>query len=85
MEHEQGAMDPDVLAYYGQGLERERLTGAPSLERLRTQVLLERYLPAPPARVLDVGGAAGVYASWLATRGYDAHLTAHLLAVGQRG
>jgi SAM-dependent methyltransferase len=37
-------------------------------------VLLERFLPAPPARVLDVGGAAGVYASWLARRGYQVRL-----------
>jgi protein-L-isoaspartate O-methyltransferase len=37
-------------------------------------VLLDRLLPAPPARVLDVGGASGVYASWLSERGYQVHL-----------
>jgi SAM-dependent methyltransferase len=37
-------------------------------------VLLERFLPGPPARVLDVGGASGVYASWLSGRGYQVHL-----------
>src|SRR5262249_27110765 len=33
-----------------------------------------RYLPPPPATILDVGGAAGAYALWLAERGYQVHL-----------
>lgn len=66
--------DPDVLAYYDRGEEQGRLTERPSLERARTQVLLERLLPLAPARVLDVGGGAGVYASWLADEGYQVHL-----------
>lgn len=37
-------------------------------------MLLERFLPPSPSRVLDVGGGAGVYASWLAGRGYQVHL-----------
>jgi ubiquinone/menaquinone biosynthesis C-methylase UbiE len=36
--------------------------------------LLERYLPAPPAVVADVGGGPGRYAAWLAERGYRVHL-----------
>jgi SAM-dependent methyltransferase len=68
------AIDPDIVAYYEEGQERGRLTAEPSLELLRTQILLDRYLPSPPARVLDVGGAAGVYSSWLARRGYTVHL-----------
>jgi SAM-dependent methyltransferase len=68
------ASDPDIVAFYEEGRERDRLTAQPSLELLRTRVLLERYLPPPPARVLDVGGAAGVYSSWLAGRGYTVHL-----------
>jgi SAM-dependent methyltransferase len=68
-------VDPVIVAYYNEGRERGRLAAGPSqLERLRTQALLSRFLPAPPARVLDVGGAAGVYASWLAGRGYAVHL-----------
>jgi len=67
-------VDPDIEAYYNQGAERARLTEAPSLELLRTQVLLSRFLPEPPARILDVGGAAGVYSAWLAGRGYSVHL-----------
>lgn len=67
-------LDPEVQAYYCRGDEQGRLTEHPSLERVRTQVLLERFLPPPPARVLDVGGGAGVYAAWLAERGYQVHL-----------
>lgn len=67
-------IDAEVLAHYAEGQEHGRLTSAPSLELLRTQVLLERFLPAPPARVLDVGGGSGVYASWLSARGYQVHL-----------
>jgi ubiquinone/menaquinone biosynthesis C-methylase UbiE len=31
-------------------------------------------LPGPPARIVDVGGAAGVYSLWLADLGYEVHL-----------
>src|SRR3984885_7579659 len=67
-------IDAEILAHYAEGREHDRLTSGLSLELLRTQVLLERFLPAPPARVLDVGGASGVYASWLSGRGYQVHL-----------
>ena len=67
-------IEAQIHAYYDEGGERARLTSGPSLELLRTQVLLNRLLPAPPARVLDVGGASGVYASWLSERGYQVHL-----------
>jgi SAM-dependent methyltransferase len=67
-------IEAEIHAYYGEGGERARLTSGPSLELLRTEVLLDRLLPAPPARVLDVGGASGVYASWLSERGYQVHL-----------
>jgi SAM-dependent methyltransferase len=36
--------------------------------------LLTRFLPAAPAVVADVGGGPGVYAAWLASRGYHVHL-----------
>ncbi len=65
-------LDEEVLAYYEQGGEATRLDG--SLELVRTKVLLERLLPAPPATVLDVGGAFGVYATWLVDRGYQVRL-----------
>ena len=36
--------------------------------------LLDRLLPPPPARLLDVGGGPGTYAAPLARRGYRVHL-----------
>jgi SAM-dependent methyltransferase len=65
----------DLRRYYEQGRERERLTcSGGTLELVRTQELLQRYLPSPPADILDVGGGPGVYAAWLARAGYRVHL-----------
>jgi SAM-dependent methyltransferase len=66
-------MDPEIVAHYEEGAERDRLAGW-SLERLRTEELLSRLLPPPPARVLDVGGGPGRYAAWLSGRGYSVTL-----------
>jgi ubiquinone/menaquinone biosynthesis C-methylase UbiE len=66
---------PEVVAFYGRGLEEQRLDeGKGKLERWRTQELLARYLPPQPAVVLDVGGGTGHYSVWLAQRGYSVHL-----------
>ena len=68
-------IEGEIQRYYEQGRERERLTrGSGALELVRTQELLQRYLPRPPAEVLDVGGGPGVYAAWLAQAGYCVHL-----------
>jgi ubiquinone/menaquinone biosynthesis C-methylase UbiE len=65
----------EVAGHYAEGREAERLaSGRGELERVRTQAILARYLPPPPATVLDVGGAAGVYAIPLAKQGYAVHL-----------
>lgn len=66
-------VDPDIATHYELGLERSRLflDGKPRLEYVRTIELLTRLLPAPPARVLDVGGGTGVYAVPLAEHGYQ--------------
>lgn len=63
-------MDPEIVGHYAEGAERDRLEGW-SLERVRTEELLDRSLPSLPARVLDVGGGAGRYASLLGAQGYD--------------
>jgi SAM-dependent methyltransferase len=64
-----------VSEYYDQTDESQRLfAGVGELERIRTQSILSRYLPAAPAVVVDVGGAAGVHALWLADQGYEVHL-----------
>jgi SAM-dependent methyltransferase len=65
----------DIQRFYEAGLEAGRLLeGSGVIELARTQDILERHLPPPPARVLDVGGGTGVYARWLAGRGYEVHL-----------
>src|SRR4051812_34833105 len=70
-----GDEDREIGAFYARGLERERLSaGQGALELLRTQRLLEQYLPAPPAVLADVGAGPGRYALWLAGRGYQVHL-----------
>jgi ubiquinone/menaquinone biosynthesis C-methylase UbiE len=69
-------IDPEIESHYGTGYERSRLfpDGRPSLEFVRSVELLLRLLPAPPARLLDVGGGPGAYAGPLARRGYRVHL-----------
>ena len=80
--------DPAIADYYDRAPEESRLEhGAFRLEELRTRELIERHAPPPPATVLDVGGAAGAYAFWLAERGYDVHLvdaTPRLVAEARR-
>jgi 2-polyprenyl-3-methyl-5-hydroxy-6-metoxy-1,4-benzoquinol methylase len=65
----------EILDYYSAGQEEHRLASALGrLERIRTWEILERFLPAPPGRVLDVGGGTGVYALPLAAAGYSVDL-----------
>lgn len=67
--------DATIAAYYDQAPEETRLDASPfQLEALRTRELIVRHAPPPPATVLDVGGAAGAYAAWLAEAGYAVHL-----------
>jgi SAM-dependent methyltransferase len=67
----------DLTAFYiDRYVEAERLSCVPHgrLEYERTKELLSRRLPPPPAVVVDVGGATGVHAAWLAQRGYRVEL-----------
>ena len=69
------ALDRDIASYYALGAERERLGGRGGrLEFVRTQELLARFLPSPPAIIADVGAGTGVYALPLAAAGFDVHL-----------
>ena len=70
-----GRLPKEIEAHYLEGREARRLReGAGELEFVRTMAILARELPPPPAVVLDVGGAAGVYAIPLAARGYRVSL-----------
>jgi ubiquinone/menaquinone biosynthesis C-methylase UbiE len=74
-EHRPPRFDPEIRAYYERAAEESRLEGgAARLEEVRTRELILRHAPEPPAIVLDVGGAAGVYSFWLAERGCDVRL-----------
>jgi SAM-dependent methyltransferase len=64
----------DFRTYYDRGEEQGRLADWGRLEFLRTRELLARFLPLPPATVLDAGGAAGAYALPLAAEGYAVHV-----------
>ncbi|HKR10028.1 MAG TPA: methyltransferase domain-containing protein [Gemmatimonadaceae bacterium] len=68
-------LDPKITEYYQRTPEEARLQHGPGpLEEARTRELIERHLPKAPADILDIGGGAGVYAFWLAERGYQVHL-----------
>ncbi len=65
----------EILGHYEAGVEARRLAAGPGrLELARTQEMIERYAPPPPAVVYDVGGGPGTYAAWLSRRGYAVHL-----------
>jgi SAM-dependent methyltransferase len=71
----EGLFPPEMVAFYQQGGEAGRLfEGIGRLEFARTTELLHRFLQAPPAVIYDVGGGPGVYACWLAEKGYEVHL-----------
>ena len=70
-----GTIDDAVVRHYETIQEEDRIAhGFSQLELLRVQEILRRYLPEPPARVLDVGGATGVHARWLAADGYQVRI-----------
>jgi SAM-dependent methyltransferase len=65
----------EVQAYYARGGEARRLFKSHGqIELARTQEIILRHLPPPPGAILDVGGGPGIYACWLAARGYRVHL-----------
>ena len=65
----------EVQAYYARGGETRRLfQGHGLIEHARTQEIILRHLPPPPGSILDVGGGPGIFACWLAARGYHVHL-----------
>ena len=68
-------LSEEIVRYYHQGKEATRLTsGIGSLELARTKELIRRFVPDPPAVIVDVGGGPGPYACWLARNGYEVHL-----------
>jgi ubiquinone/menaquinone biosynthesis C-methylase UbiE len=65
----------EIAQHYASGYEEDRLnTEGGKLENERTREFFKRFLPRPPARILDVGGGPGLHACWLARHGYEVHL-----------
>ncbi|WP_406630071.1 class I SAM-dependent methyltransferase [Amycolatopsis sp. WGS_07] len=66
-----------LVEHYDTGAsENTRLTRSPHgrLEFRRTQELVRRTISGTGRRVLDVGGATGVHARWLAADGHSVHV-----------
>ena len=62
-----------VMEYYESYNENERLN-MDSLEFIRTKDILKRNLPQKPVKIMDLCGASGHYAYWLAEMGHEVHL-----------
>jgi SAM-dependent methyltransferase len=64
---------PDEIVRHYQSIdEGQRITvGFGQLEFRRVQEIVRRHLPPGRLRILDVGGATGVHAEWLAADGHD--------------
>ncbi len=76
MNDPQALLDEAIQSYYTSFEEDSRLTARSvggRLELARMRALLASRL-APGSRVLDVGGATGVHAAWLAEHGHDVTL-----------
>jgi SAM-dependent methyltransferase len=69
--------EPDgaILRHYRTIREEDRISsGFGQLELCRVREVLGRHLPPPPGSVLDVGGATGIHAAWLAEQGFSVRI-----------
>lgn len=75
-QHSSGKEHSEIVEFYTESYEESERLGwdVGPLELIRTQEVISRYLPEPPAVVIDVGGAHGVYSCWLREQGYAVHL-----------
>jgi ubiquinone/menaquinone biosynthesis C-methylase UbiE len=65
---------PEIERYYSEFKNEPDRLVRHSLEKIRTQEVISKYLPARSCKILDIGGAAGVYAFWLSEMGHEVHL-----------
>jgi 2-polyprenyl-3-methyl-5-hydroxy-6-metoxy-1,4-benzoquinol methylase len=57
----------EIVRHYDATDEDARIRhGFSQLELVRTQAIIRRFLPQRSLTILDVGGATGVHAAWLA-------------------
>lgn len=65
----------EIIRHYEGFDEAQRITvGFGQLELVRTQEIVRRHLPSEPASILDVGGATGAHAAWLAEDGHSVQI-----------
>jgi SAM-dependent methyltransferase len=66
----------EILVHYTEEVdEGARLTrGMNELELVRVRAVVRQHLDAPPLKIIDIGGATGVHARWLAEDGHRVHL-----------
>jgi len=62
-----------VIDFYQSYNENDRLSNE-SLEFIRTKDIIIRNLPKIPLKIIDLCGASGHYAYWLAELGHEVHL-----------
>jgi len=68
-------MSRKIIDYYQkEAIEDARLSTVARFEFVRTKEIVGRYLTPDPMVVLDVSGATGGYAFWLAGMGHRVHL-----------
>ncbi len=65
--------DENIKGFYEKYDEHGRMARNP-LEYIRCKEIISRYLPEPPARVLDIGGASGAFSFWMAGLGHSVDL-----------
>jgi 2-polyprenyl-3-methyl-5-hydroxy-6-metoxy-1,4-benzoquinol methylase len=66
----------EIQQHYNSIEEKDRLdVGLGLLEKERTRQIISKYLGGEKLKILDVGGAAGVYSFWLAELGHEVHLS----------
>ena len=68
-------MSQDIIDYYGTAFDEDsRVRTVARFEYVRTKEIIGRYLTPDPMMILDVSGATGAYAFWLAGLGHRVHL-----------
>ena len=65
----------NIELFYNKASEETRLEkGMGIFEFGRIKLLIEKYLPASSAKIIDVGGGTGKYSEWLAKKGHEVYL-----------
>jgi ubiquinone/menaquinone biosynthesis C-methylase UbiE len=71
---QENKLSNEIINYYTNCNEKERLAYEYSIEKIRSQEIISRYLSKDNLKILDIGGANGVYSFWLAALGHEVDL-----------